>query len=100
MVVGKSPLTGTWGDANSGGTFGPAIRKCGYDGILVKGAAKNPKYISIIDGKAEILDASDIWGKDVIETEKILKKKHGKLIKTAGIGLAGEKLSKISGNVD
>jgi aldehyde:ferredoxin oxidoreductase len=37
MVVGKSPLTGTWGDANSGGTFGPAIKKCGYDGILVKG---------------------------------------------------------------
>ena len=34
MVVGKSPLTGTWGDANSGGYFGPAIRKCGVDGIL------------------------------------------------------------------
>ncbi len=97
MVVGKSPLTGTWGDANSGGTFGPAIKKCGYDGILVKGAAKNPKYISIIDGNIEILDASDIWGKDVIESELFLKNKHGKLIKTAGIGLAGERLSKISG---
>ena len=97
MVVGKSPLTGTWGDANSGGTFGPAIKKCGYDGILVKGAAKSPKYISIIDGKAEILEASDIWGKDVIESEKVLKRKHGQLIKTAGIGQAGENLSKISG---
>lgn len=97
MVVGKSPLTGTWGDANSGGTFGPAIKKCGYDGILVKGVAKSPKYISIIDGKIEILDATNIWGKDVIESEKILKSKHGQLIKTAGIGQAGENLSKISG---
>jgi aldehyde:ferredoxin oxidoreductase len=34
MVVGKSPLTGTWGDANSGGNFGPAIKACGYDGKL------------------------------------------------------------------
>ena len=100
MYVGKSPLTGTWGDANSGGTFGPAIKKCGYDGILVKGAAKSPIYISIIDGKVEILDAANIWGKDVIESEKVLKNKHGQLIKTAGIGQAGENLSKISGIVN
>ena len=37
MVVGKSPLTGTWGDANCGGNFGPAIKACGYDGIIVIG---------------------------------------------------------------
>jgi len=97
MVVGKSPLTGTWGDANSGGTFGPAIKACGYDGILVIGKSKKPKYLSIIDNITTILDASDIWGKDIIETEKILKRRHGNSIKTAGIGQAGEKLSKISG---
>ena len=97
MVVGKSPLTGTWGDANSGGTFGPALKACGYDGILVIGKSKKPKYISSIDNTIKILDASDIWGKDVIETENILKKRHGNSIKTAGIGQAGEKLSKISG---
>jgi aldehyde:ferredoxin oxidoreductase len=97
MVVGKSPLTGTWGDANSGGTFGPALKTCGYDGILIIGKSKKPKYLSIIDNTIKILDASDIWGKDIIETEKILKKRHGNSIKTAGIGQAGEKLSKISG---
>jgi len=97
MVVGKSPLTGTWGDANSGGTFGPALKACGYDGILVIGKSKKPKYISNIDNTIKILDASDIWGKDVIETENTLKKRHGNSIKTAGIGQAGEKLSKISG---
>ncbi len=35
MVAGKSPLTGTWGDANCGGQFGAEIKKCGYDGILI-----------------------------------------------------------------
>ena len=97
MVAGKSPLTGTWGDANSGGTFGPEIKKCGYDAILFKGKADNPKYVSIIDDNKEIYDASEIWGLDIIEAENKLKKKHGKSIKTAGIGQAGEKLSLISG---
>ncbi|MFW9970682.1 MAG: aldehyde ferredoxin oxidoreductase family protein [Candidatus Odinarchaeota archaeon] len=97
MVAGKSPLTNTWGDANSGGTFGPEIKKCGYDAILFRGAAKKPKYVLIIDDKKEILDASDIWGLDIIESELKLKQIHGKYIKTAGIGRAGEKISKISG---
>ncbi len=97
MVAGKSPLTGTWGDANSGGTFGPEIKKCGYDAILFKGTAKTPKYVAIIGDDKQILDASDIWGLDIIEAEKLLKEKHGKFVKTAGIGQAGEKLSLISG---
>ena len=58
MVAGKSPLTGTWGDANSGGTFGPEIKKCGYDAVLFKGIAESPKYVTIIDGNKEILDAA------------------------------------------
>lgn len=99
MVAGKSPLTGTWGDANSGGTFGPEIRKCGYDGILIEGVADNPKYISIIDGVKEILDATDLWGSDCMETEDKLKKRHN-AAKIACIGQSGENLSLISGIVN
>jgi aldehyde:ferredoxin oxidoreductase len=97
MVAGKSPLTGTWGDANSGGYFGPEIKRCGYDGILIKGMAEKPKYITIIDDKKQILDASDIWGLDIVETEEKLKEKHGKFVQTASIGQAGEKVSLIAG---
>ncbi|NHJ21690.1 MAG: hypothetical protein EAX91_12150 [Candidatus Lokiarchaeota archaeon] len=97
MVAGKSPLTNTWGDANSGGTFGPEIKKCGFDGILIKGTAQSPKYISIFDNNIEISDASKLWGLDIIEAENKLKTQHGIFIKTAGIGKAGEKLSRISG---
>ncbi len=99
MVAGKSPLTGTWGDANSGGYFGPEIKKCGYDGILFKGIAKSPKYVAIIDDDKQILDASDIWGKDTVETEEKLKEKHGK-VQVASIGQAGENLSLISGVIN
>ncbi len=29
-VVAKSPLTGIWGHGNSGGSFGPALKRSGY----------------------------------------------------------------------
>ena len=99
MVAGKSPLTGTWGDSNCGGYFGPEIKKCGYDAILIRGAANSPKLVSIIDGKKEILDTSDLWGLDVVETENKLKEKYGS-VQTASIGQSGEKLSLIAGIVN
>ncbi len=95
MVAGKSPLTNTWGDANVGGYIGAEIKKCGYDAILFKGAAAKPKYVTIIDGEIQILDASELWGLDTFETEIKLIEKHGK-IRVASIGPAGEKLSLIS----
>jgi len=99
MVAGKSPLTGGWGDANCGGYFGPEIKKCGYDAILVKGIASSPKYITIIDGQKQINDASDLWGLDCVQTEDILKEKHGRG-QLASIGQSGENISLISGIVN
>jgi aldehyde:ferredoxin oxidoreductase len=73
MVVGKSPLTGTWGEANCGGTFSPAIKQCGYDGIF-SGISKRPVYLYADHAKAELRDASGMWGKDTLETVEILTK--------------------------
>ncbi len=99
MVAGKSPLTKTWGDSNCGGYFGPEIKKCGYDAILIKGMAESPKYITIIEGNKQIIDASDLWGLDVVQTEDKLKDKYGR-VQIASIGQSGEKLSLISGIVN
>ena len=98
MVVGKSPLTGTWGEANCGGTFSPAIKQCGYDGIFFKGISEKPVYLYADHGKAELRDASGLWGKDTVETVEILTKDtNGKKPCVACIGPAGERLSLISG---
>ena len=99
MVAGKSPLTGTWGDSNCGGYFGPEIKKCGFDAILIKGKANTPKYITIIDDNKQIIDATDLWGLDVVQAEEKLTEKHGK-VQVASIGKAGENLSLISGIVN
>jgi len=101
MVMGKSPLTGGWGEANCGGNFSPAIKRCGYDGILIYGRSEEPVYLKVIDGKAELVDARHLWGKDTIETEQILKKEIPvKNLRVACIGPAGENLSLISGIVN
>ncbi|MFW9938392.1 MAG: aldehyde ferredoxin oxidoreductase family protein [Candidatus Thorarchaeota archaeon] len=100
MVCGKSPLTGGWGNANSGGTFGPEIKKVGFDGIFFEGKAEKPTYLFIDGENIQLIDASELWGKDGIETEKIIEKVHGPRVKVACIGPAGENLSLISGVIN
>jgi len=100
MVVGKSPLTGGWGDANCGGTFSPEIKHCGYDGIFVSGISPKPVYLYVDDYTKELRDASEVWGMDAVETEEYLEKhskKSGKKPKVVCIGPSGENISLISG---
>ncbi|MFC1919496.1 aldehyde ferredoxin oxidoreductase family protein [Chloroflexota bacterium] len=95
-TVGKSPLTGMWGDANSGGDFGPNLKFSGYDAVFVTGVSDNPVYLLIDDGMAELKDAGHLWGKDCDETEDIIQRDIGKDTRVACIGGSGERLSLIS----
>lgn len=99
MAAARSPLTGTWGDANCGGTLSPAIKQCGYDGIFVTGMSDHPVYLYIDNHGPQLCDAADLWGKDTIETEETLKKLAvgNREPAVACIGPAGERLSLIAG---
>ncbi|HSV95731.1 MAG TPA: aldehyde ferredoxin oxidoreductase family protein [Spirochaetota bacterium] len=94
-VCAKSPLTGIWGEAACGGTFSPEMKRAGYDGIVITGASPKPVYLSLTDGTAKLIDASDLWGKDIYETTDILKAPD-KSIKVLAIGPAGENLVKFA----
>jgi aldehyde:ferredoxin oxidoreductase len=96
VAVAKSPLTGGWGDANSGGFFGPYLKFSGYDGVFFTGISVKPVYLLIDEGKAEIKDASHLWGKDAYDTEDKLTAEYGKQSRVACIGPGGEKLSLIA----
>ncbi len=95
-AVAKSPLTGGWGDANSGGDFGPYLKFSGYDAVFFTGISPKPVYLLIDNGKAELKDAGYLWGKDAYETEDTLEAEYGKDSRVACIGQAGEKLALIS----
>jgi len=91
----KSPLTGFWGNSTGGGHLAEAVKKAGWDGIAVKGAADKPVYIHINEDKVEIKDASAVWGKDIRETQDALRKEVGDdKAQIMPIGQGGENLVK------
>jgi aldehyde:ferredoxin oxidoreductase len=96
-TMGKSPLTGYWGDANSGGDFANALKASGYDIVFFEGKAAHPVYLLIDDGKVEIKDARGVWGKDTAESEELIRQENANpKLKVAVIGPAGERLSRIA----
>lgn len=94
VIMAKSPKTNAVSDSYVGGFFGHELGRSGYDGIIVRGKAKGPKYV-LIDEEARIEDAKELWGLTTGETDDILKKKHPG-VRVTCIGPAGEKLVKFA----
>lgn len=92
-VCTKSPLTGGWLDSHCGGSWGPALKWSGYDGIVVEGRAEKPTYLYVHDSKKSLRDASWLWGSDTFTTERLLKDEHGGdgVPRVVEIGPAGER---------
>jgi aldehyde:ferredoxin oxidoreductase len=97
-VVTKSPLTGTVTDSHHGGWSAARLKWAGFDGLVFKGKSNKPVYAYVENGKVELHDASDLWGKGVHETIKILEGRYGdeKNLSVITIGRAGEKLVKFA----
>jgi aldehyde:ferredoxin oxidoreductase len=96
MAVAKSPLTGGWGEANSGGDFGPYLKFAGFDAVFFTGISPKPVYLLIDSGKTQLKDANYLWGKDTYGTEDLLQAEYGEQSRVACIGPAGEKQSLVS----
>jgi aldehyde:ferredoxin oxidoreductase len=96
VIASKSPLTGGYGDGNSGSWAAVNIRKAGYDALVVEGKASTPVILHIKDGTCEFLDASDLWGKSSFDVEDHLRGKYSKLAGIISIGPAGENLVKFA----
>ena len=91
-VVTKSPLAGTCVDSHMGGWTGAKLKWAGFDGLVFKGKAKKPTYAYVEGRKVTLHDASELWGKGVHETVKLMREKHGKDTEVMAIGAAGENL--------
>ncbi|MDI3534167.1 MAG: aldehyde:ferredoxin oxidoreductase [Thermosediminibacterales bacterium] len=92
-VFTKSPLTGIYSESYSGGNVAPALKKTGYDAIVIEGISKEKVYLEISDERVEFHDASHLWGKDTYETEdSVLAEVAKKGAQAVVIGPAGENL--------
>lgn len=98
VVCARSPATGLWCEANSGGNFGALLRFAGYDGILFEGQAPEPVALVIDQGQVRLLPATDLWGLDSYETQDRLRAHlPAGDYSIACIGQAGENLVKMAG---
>ncbi|MCP5094799.1 MAG: aldehyde ferredoxin oxidoreductase family protein [Chloroflexi bacterium] len=95
-VSAKSPESGILGDANCGGFFAAAMRKAGFDRLVILGKAERPSYLLLEAGEVKLLDAESLWGTRIIEAQDQLKAKHGAGTMSAVIGPSGENLVRMA----
>ncbi len=96
-LVTQSPLTRSAHDSHCGGNFGPAIKRAGFDYILITGRAAKPVYLYVTDEKVEIREAGSLWGKGIFTTtDELLRRHKGYDPRVAAIGPAGENLLAIA----
>ncbi len=95
-VAFKSPQTGGYGEATAGGKWGTALKRAGYDGIIVEGCAKGSRVLVITNEGVEIMDGDSLWGKDTLSTEESLQRELGEGFRVASIGPAGENLVRMA----
>ena len=100
-VCGRSPVTGGFGEAHTGGFSGPELKFAGFDAVVVTGKAKKPVYLWIKDGKCEIRDAGHLWGMMTADAEEAIRSELGdNQIKYLGIGPGGEKMVRYACVID
>ena len=98
QIVGKSPLTGTWADSNSGGSVASHLRRAGFDALVVSGRASAPTVLVIRDGDTQFEPAGDLWGKEIPPVFDALRARFGghSEVGVSAVGPAGERQSCIA----
>jgi aldehyde:ferredoxin oxidoreductase len=90
-TVTRSPLTGTVTDSHMGGFTAARLKWAGFDNLIFTGKSETPVYLYVEDGKAELKDASTLWGKTTRETISALQTLYGKKdTSVMAIGQGGE----------
>lgn len=92
-VATKSPLTGLIGDSISSSFWSLALKRTGFDALIVTGAAASPTYLFIDNEIVHFKKADHLWGKGSPDTENSIKSEIGdNRVTVASIGPGGENL--------
>lgn len=90
-VITKSPLTGAIACSNSGGFLGAELKSAGWDMIIFEGKAEKPVMLRVVNEKAELVSAEDLWGQSVWETDRRIRLQDSDpQLRIAAVGRAAE----------
>ncbi len=96
-VGAKSSLTGGIAKSEVGEFWGAELKSAGFDAVIIHGKSPKPVYVWINDGKAQIKNATHLWGQFTKETEAAIQSDlNEKRARIAMIGPGGENLVKFS----
>jgi hypothetical protein len=76
-ITARSPLTGGVVHASITNHAGPELKYAGYDVMILRGRARRPVYLWVHDEQVELLDASDLWGKDPVLITETIRHRQG-----------------------
>jgi aldehyde:ferredoxin oxidoreductase len=92
-MASKSPLTGVIGDSLSGSWFSIALKRAGWDGVVLHNSCDKWTQLFIDDDRVQFNDATYLLGKGTFETEEAIREKLGDdQIRSCTIGPCGENL--------
>jgi len=94
VISAKSPhsFPDQYGFGNGGGFFGAALKRSGFDGLIIRGKAKALSYILLENEKVEMKNAGGLRTLETEETMKKLREEHGSDVRIVCVGPAGENL--------
>jgi aldehyde:ferredoxin oxidoreductase len=97
-ISARSPESGYLGDSNIGGELGAELKASGTDSLFIVGQSNTPVYLWVHDHEVEIRDATGLWGKDTVQTQKEIRKElRDERVQIGCICLAGENKVRFAG---
>jgi aldehyde:ferredoxin oxidoreductase len=92
-LASKSPMTGFIGDSLSGSWFSIALKRAGWDGVVLHGASEKWVNVFIDDDRIEYRDASKLLGLGTYDTEEAIRDELADdQVRSATIGPSGENM--------
>ena len=92
-LASKSPMSGFIGDSLSGSWFCIALKRAGWDGLVIHGASEKWVNLFIDDERVEFRDATKLLGLGTYETEEAIREQLADdQVRSATIGPCGERL--------
>lgn len=90
-IATKSPQTGMIGDSLSSSYLALALKRTGFDALVITGRATGPSVLVIDDDRVRYLSAGHLLGLDPAKTSDAVRTELGKGFRVAAIGVAGER---------
>jgi aldehyde:ferredoxin oxidoreductase len=90
-VATKSPQTGMIGDSLSSSYLAIALKRTGFDALVLTGRAPAPSLLVVDDGRVELRPAAHLLGLSPAATGEAVRAELGAGFRVAAVGVAGER---------